>query len=144
MDAHLDDFSAELRNRWEECQKELQAKEQQARQLATEIEEIKRRADAYGTLLQTEYGEEGAGLARFQDLRRKTIVEGVTAVLSDASLPPEGLHVKELVRRMQERGWSSEAQKPAISVSASLLRSPQFEKTGPNIFRLRADEGGPL
>ena len=50
---------------------------------------------------------------------------------------------KELAKRMRERGWTCDARNPVISITGTIMRYSQFEKTGPNVFRLKVQGGLP-
>lgn len=63
-----------------------------------------------------------------------TIAEAALHVLREAGIP---LHVTRIWEALQAGGKTSKAQKPTLSLTASLLRDGRFENIGGNMFRIK-------
>lgn len=125
-----------------------------------EADSVARRLSSALGLYQAEYGEPfpAESVAAVQaTVQPQLSVQGpltgaswfmaVAKVLNDAGRP---LHVKNIWHAMQQGGFQTDARDPVRSVVATCVRSPVFQKVGPNTYELiynspgefHDDEGG--
>ena len=131
-----DDLQTGLRKRWDELKQAIASREEELERVQEELADLRDQEQACATLLRKQFGEKIA----LRDLVGVSLREAAAAALADASVGPDGLHVQELTRRMEQRGWQSDAKKPVGSVASCLPRYAEFEKTTPNTYRLRSGE----
>lgn len=64
----------------------------------------------------------------------------VQAVLADAAEP---LHITEIWRRVQQRGFTTTAKDPMRAIASVLVRHPGTVRTRPNTYSLMTNGGAP-
>jgi hypothetical protein len=75
---------------------------------------------------------------RVRTLGAESWNEAVAAVLRDASEP---LHIKDIWKRVQERGFTTTAKDPLRAIASVLVRHPDAVRTAPNTYALLGENG---
>ncbi len=125
-----------LRTLRSQIERKIAERQRRVERLRLEIKQLAAQRDACSVLIGTAAKGEGGVADEEKFVGADTISDRAIAVLSDPSVPKEGLHVGEIKRRMLSAGWETKAAKPELSITGQVTRDPRFERTQPNTFRL--------
>lgn len=132
-----DDLQTGIRKRYDELRQAIAKKQNELKHVEEELADLRDQEQACAVLLRKQFDDDVV----IEDLTSASLRDAAAAVLADASVGPEGLHVRDLTRLMEQRGWRSDAKNPVGSVASCLPRYVEFEKTSPGVYRLRSGEG---
>jgi hypothetical protein len=105
------------------------------------LNSLEKRLDAAAEMYRLEFGEDPPAVPPIAERpkRRRVRSQGeswngaIEAVLRDAGEP---LHINEIWRRVQERGFTTTAKDPLRAIASVLVRHPNAIRTHPNTYAL--------
>jgi HB1, ASXL, restriction endonuclease HTH domain len=140
-----DDFRISLERRLATLRGNRSLHEEQLRDLHHELNSVERRIEAAEELYRREFDAEPPDSTVRVHTRRSTRIrraeagqpswrDAVIGVLREADRP---LHAREILQRLQESGFQTDAADPLRSVvSVAIRMQDEVHRTGPNTFAL--------
>ena len=145
-----EDFRISLERRLGMLRGERSVVEDELRDRHHQLNSVERRIEAAEELYRREFDAEPPTSTAPVHARRATRIrrartgqppwrDAVVGVLRDAERP---LHAREILQRLQESGFQTDAADPLRSVVSVAIRTDEIYRTGPNTFALNGAEKG--